>query len=202
MSWLLSIWQDFEHYISSEIAFILSIKRGSIRRWLKCKSVSTFWPLSYVEHYRGILLTDWFSAFLRSSLLSAENTWDCGCDHAPFRHSLQDSSFKERFESLVDEPVMNCTTPVQMIGYNLASMNISWFPELGKTCLTPTTIWGTEQFRENRRSDLNLTCDIEDGYPQPLFNWTLPDGSKQATDSNWLLIENLNGNILMQEKWL
>ena len=126
----------------------------------------------------------------------AENTWDCGCDHAMFRHALEDATFAAQFESLVDEPVLNCTSPPQMLGHNLAAMNITWFPTPNKTCLTPTTIWGTEQFRKNRRSDLNLTCDIGDGYPQPLFNWTLPGGETRATDtSNWLVIENLNGEL-------
>ena len=57
-------------------------------------------------------------------LILAENNWDCGCEASNFRHFIEVTGNAERFEKLVDEPVLNCTSPTQMIGQYLAGMPI------------------------------------------------------------------------------
>ena len=82
-----------------------------------------FDPVSHPALYKVQIGTS--SEFkLNHNHILAENNWDCGCEASNFRHFIEVTGNAERFEQLVDEPVLNCTSPTQMIGQYLAGMPI------------------------------------------------------------------------------
>ena len=97
-----------------------------------------------------ILHGEWFLPKLRI-LKIAENRWDCGCDASPFKYKLQDDIFRERFEMITDDPMLNCTSPEQIKGQILNNMEIEKFPPEGKECKAPSSVWGNSPIRVNRK---------------------------------------------------
>ena len=114
-----------------------------------------------------ILHGEWFLPKLRI-LKIAENRWDCGCDASPFKYKLQDDIFRERFEMITDDPMLNCTSPEQIKGQILNNMEIEKFPPEGKECKAPSSVWGNSPIRVNRKRKvlihiwphMNIICDI------------------------------------------
>ena len=47
------------------------------------------------------------------------------------------------------------------------------------------------------QSTLELKCEITDGFPTPLYNWTTPSKGSLITDGNILQVNNTKGMIFL-----